>query len=115
MTPDSSLNLEAALQRLGGSTKLLRDLARFFIEDHEELLRRLESAVASGDCNEALRAAHSLKTLAANLDAEQPCVKAASEIERNARDGNLTVASSLLPQLKQAAAEFREQLRDLGT
>jgi HPt (histidine-containing phosphotransfer) domain-containing protein len=110
-------NLTAALARLGGDERLLRDLAIFYLEDVPPLVERLRDAIERGDAEETLRAAHTIKALSANFDA-QAATAAAQVIERSAKAGELSSAAENLPDLVVAVdavqaslqAEFRDNL-----
>ena len=80
----------AALDRLvewGGET-LLSQLLHLFLENSRERLDQIAAAVAAGgDLDQAHRAAHALKSSAANLGAMQVSAIAA-ELERSAADSD---------------------------
>jgi len=63
------LDLEAALKRLGGDRNILVELAKMFAEDSPGLLDGIEQGIQQARYNEAGRAAHSLRGLAANFSA----------------------------------------------
>jgi len=56
-----SWNRIEALDRIGGDEELLRDLCQIFLEESPKLLQKLQQAVAAGDSDGVMRAAHSLK------------------------------------------------------
>lgn len=87
--PENVCDLSAALARMGGDAALLRQLARFFAEDAPVYLARLQDALAANDRAGVQHAAHSLKGLAANFDA-QAAVLAALRVEEWASEGGLT-------------------------
>lgn len=90
----SGLQLDAALQRLGGDTALLRKLLRRFCETQADCQAQVETALASGDRAGAVRVAHSLKGLAGNIGARALAAHAA-ELEaclRHARDDDAALA-----------------------
>lgn len=84
---DSVLNVPAALDRLGGDRQLFDDLATFFQEDSPGLLAELRDAIGNVDCLNSLRAAHSLKGLAANFGAER-AVAALQAVESKSAANN---------------------------
>jgi PAS domain S-box-containing protein len=89
LSPDKPvLNLATALSRLGGDRALLRDMAGFFLEDADQLLNSIDSALERGDAEQVQRNAHSIKGLAANFNAE-PCVTVAQTIEDTAKQKKL--------------------------
>jgi hypothetical protein len=58
---------QPALKRLGGDVRLLRELVQFFYEDSDRLVCDLREAVAAGDSDQIVNAAHALKGLTASL------------------------------------------------
>ena len=61
------IDLHAALQRLGGSTKAYARFLTRFVDDHPRQLAELRSSVAAGDFRAGARVAHTLKGLAGTL------------------------------------------------
>lgn len=106
----SLINREAALQRLDGNQELLKDLFGFFLEDAPRLLEAANTSIQNGNAAEAERAAHSLKGLAANFDAES-CVTAAKRLEDIARTKRLDQASQALERLQAAVQQLSEELQ----
>ncbi len=100
----SVINRGAALARLGGSEELLNDMIGFFLDDAPALLGTAAQSVAANDKTETIRAAHSLKGLAANVDALK-VVMLAQQLEDIGRTGQLEDALALLPPLRQAIAD----------
>jgi HPt (histidine-containing phosphotransfer) domain-containing protein len=74
-------NLEATLQRLAGDHELVRMLIRVFLDDAPVLLQQIRAMVLASQWPEAHRAAHSLRGLAANIEAG-PVVDAAFAVEQ---------------------------------
>ena len=106
------LDLEAALRRLDGDHDLLRDVASFYAQDAEPLLREIEQALAVADAEEAGRAAHSLKGLASNFG--PACAAAAEAVEHAARERDLRRAGELLPALTAEVERLTAALRTAG-
>lgn len=100
--PAVAIDLSTALRRIGDDRSLLRDLAMFFVEDVPGLLTQLRSAIPEGAAEEVERAAHSIKGLAANLDAK--LVHGwAQRLEEAGRRSELEGACGLLDQLDREA------------
>ena len=99
---------DGALKRLGGDEELFQELMSYFIEDAPELLKTIEAGLAAGSAESIRRAAHSLRGLAANFDAEEAMAIACS-IEQMASKGDLQPVPSALAHL---AVEVRS-LRDV--
>ncbi len=66
----TGLQLDAALQRLGGNVPLLRRLLEHFCESEADIAARIGQALQEGDQDTALRLAHTLKGMAGNIGAE---------------------------------------------
>ncbi|MBN2489888.1 MAG: ATP-binding protein [Planctomycetes bacterium] len=104
------VDLDAALNRLEGNEQLLADLVRFFLDDHERLLARIESALARRRFDELLRATHRLKGLLSNLDAPL-AVRATARLEALCREDDLPGAQGALPGLREELGRVRHELR----
>jgi HPt (histidine-containing phosphotransfer) domain-containing protein len=103
-------NRQTALQRIGGDEQLLHDLALFYLEDAPALLTQLQDAMQQADAEGVTHAAHTLKSLSANLDAHQAAALA-SIVERIGRSGNLASAPDLLAELDAAVHAVLRSLR----
>ncbi len=108
----AAAEFQPALSRLGGSVELLCELARFYLEDAGGLITAMESGVQSGDARAAERAAHSLKGLAANFDAEQLITHCAAA-EDAARRGDLAEYARQLPAIHESSQRLESRLREL--
>lgn len=75
--PDTSLpaidglQLDVALQRLGGNTALLRKLLQRFCDSQQSLERDIHDALGRSQGEDAVRLAHTLKGLAGNIGATE--------------------------------------------
>jgi HPt (histidine-containing phosphotransfer) domain-containing protein len=88
-----------ALNRLGNDQELFQELASFFREDAPGLLAAIRSGLAEGNAEETMRAAHSLRSLVSNFDAEN-AASIAGSIEQSARNGELQSMSAALAELE---------------
>jgi HPt (histidine-containing phosphotransfer) domain-containing protein len=79
-------NADAALERLDGDQELFAMLITVFQQDSVLLFEQLSSGISSGNLSQVERAAHSLKGLAANFDAQE-AAEVAYGIEAMARAG----------------------------
>jgi HPt (histidine-containing phosphotransfer) domain-containing protein len=102
--------LSTSLARLGGNVPLLKSLAGFLDEDAPGLVRRLKFAAEQRDADELRRAAHSLKGLVVNFDAEI-AARAAERLERIGDIGDWGQVHEGLRQMEQALAELTSELR----
>jgi HPt (histidine-containing phosphotransfer) domain-containing protein len=101
----------ARLQEWGGD-KLLRELVRIFLDNSPIRVGQIRAAVDGGDIKDAERAAHSLKSSAANLGAER--LRAlASEVERTASSADLEATRDRLGELEGAWKRVVSALEDI--
>jgi two-component system sensor histidine kinase/response regulator len=112
------ININTALQRLGGDKVLMGDLINFFFEDFPTLLEELRGSILRHDWNRLQRTAHSFKGLAANFDAA-PAVQAMQAIELQSTNQDPELLSRLLAdaeveiaRLTAALAEYQQQAQE---
>ena len=98
------IRLDGAQQRLGGDQELLRDMAAFFIDDAPQLVHTVRVAEREQDLEGVRRAAHSLKGLAANFEA-QTASDVALRVEDAAAKGESDEIRNLIPDLDAAFAD----------
>jgi two-component system sensor histidine kinase/response regulator len=103
------LNRKGALQRVGGSTSLLNRLSVQFLADLPGLVQACEAISQPERKDEALRALHSLKGVAATIGADA-LAKAASEAEQHGKSG---LAVNLDP-LRHVVAQTQQALLHIG-
>jgi signal transduction histidine kinase/CheY-like chemotaxis protein len=108
-----SWNRAEALDRIGGDEELLRDLCHIFLEESPKLMQKLQQAVATGDSDGVMRAAHSLKGEAGYLGAEGTS-HAARQLEEMGHDKDLSQAGPTLAVLEHEIASLRLDLKDLA-
>jgi len=109
----ASWNRTEALNRIGGDEELLRDLCHIFLEESPKLLHKLHEAVAAGDADGVMRAAHSLKGEAGYLGAVATS-QAARQLEEMGHNKDLSRASDTLAALKREVASLHLDLKDLA-
>lgn len=97
---NTSFNQDQALDRLGGDTDLLLQIAGIFCQTAPQKLAEIRQAMAAGDAGALTRAAHSVKGSVANFSAQRAW-EAARNLEMAARGGQLDLASQLVVQLEQ--------------
>ncbi|MEX0714682.1 MAG: response regulator [Pirellulales bacterium] len=105
------VDYRGALARLGGSTELFDDMARFFFEDSPGLFADIRRAIEAEDGKLLQRAAHSLKGLASNFGA-RCVVEAALELERIGAQGGLDQAPPLCKTLEDQLERLEEELKN---
>ena len=81
--PGGAIELEPALERLGGDRELYTELAGVFRKECPALIEEMRRAIASGDSKTLTRGAHTLRGAASNLGAVS-VLEAAAETERRA-------------------------------
>ncbi len=88
-TPDAQiLDWEMALQRVGGSEELLRQLASLFLKECGKSMAEVRQAITTVDAARLRRAAHTLRG-SADCIAAAPVVEMARRLELMGRDRNL--------------------------
>jgi histidine phosphotransfer protein HptB len=105
----------AALARLKewGGEKLLSQMVRLFLDNSPARMDQIRDGMGGGDISEAEKGAHSLKSSAANVGAEELRALAAS-MERHASQKEEAEASSLLPDLENAYARACAALAEIA-
>ena len=102
-------NRTETLARIGGDQELLRDLCHIFLEESPKLLQALRQAVASGDADGVMRAAHSLKGEAGYLGAVGTS-QAAQQLEEMGHNKNLSRANDTLAVLEREVTSLHLDL-----
>jgi two-component system sensor histidine kinase/response regulator len=113
---ESAINLATidALRELDedGGMDLVRQLVGSFLASADDHLERVVTAAAHGDAKTLGKAAHSLKSSAANLGA-QALAGCYRELEKCARDGRIDDLRGLLEQTRREHQRALLQLREL--
>jgi two-component system, sensor histidine kinase and response regulator len=102
-----------ALQRIGGSEEILRELAKEFLGEAPRLLEAARDALQSGDAVEVRRQAHTLKGSAA-LFVATPAVEAARRLEEIGESGDLQEADEALARLTELIADLSGALKQVA-
>jgi len=102
-----------ALERIGGDQQLLQDLCQIFLEESPKLMAKLREAIASGDCDGIMRAAHSLKGESSYLGAGGTS-QAARQLEDMGRNRDLSRADGTLAELEREIASLHDELKGLA-
>jgi signal transduction histidine kinase/DNA-binding NarL/FixJ family response regulator len=90
-----AFNPQDLLKRVGGNPRVLRDLARIFLEDTPKRKSAIRKAIAAQDSEALARAAHALRGSVATLGASE-IAEDARKIEAMGRSGRITEASDIL-------------------
>ena len=104
---------DRSLARLGGDPRLFAEIVVLFLEDSPKLLDLARKSIEQSNLAELERAAHSLKGLSVNFDADE-LASAAAAVEQHAHhhDGQRALAcfqdmERELARLQQSLSEFR--------
>jgi HPt (histidine-containing phosphotransfer) domain-containing protein len=110
--PENVLNVDSALEMLGGDMDLLREVVEMFLTDLPNKLEELRTGIAQSDPDKVRRVAHSLKGAAANIAAED-VRSSAFEIEQLASNGDLDSVVTRVPELERRIQALVEAIRVL--
>jgi PAS domain S-box-containing protein len=100
------------LKPFGNDWSFFKEIAEVFLSDYPRQIDRLRSCAESGDAAAFRRAAHSLKGMLLNFQAEGPAEKAL-RLETQGRAGDLAGAGPLVEELAGEIKPLEEQLRQL--
>ncbi len=92
-----------------GGDKLVGQMIKLFLANSPERVEQIRTGVDGGDTKEAERAAHSLKSSAANVGSME-VRRIALEMEGAANRGDLAAVRDLLPSLEEAYGRTRAAL-----
>ena len=111
MAMDPTIIDPAALARLEewGGPKLSNEIMRLFLENGPTRMDQVRTALTGSDLDLAERGAHSLKSSAANIGAEE-VRRIANDVEIASSEGQLQRVRELLPDLEEA---FSLAIREL--
>jgi two-component system, sensor histidine kinase and response regulator len=108
-----SWNKAEALGRIEGDEELLQEMCQIFLDNSPKLLQKLHQAVATGDADGVMCAAHSLKGASSCLSASATS-HAARQLEEMGRNRDLSRASDTLAMLDRELADLNLDLKALG-
>jgi len=109
----ASWNKAEALARIGDDTELLQELCQIFLEESPKLMLKLQQAMAAGDSDAVMRAAHSLKGESSYLGAGGTS-QAARQLEEMGRNQDLSRASEVVAVLEQELKRLHLDLQELA-
>ncbi len=96
-------DIQAALARANGKPQLLRKMLLSFRDQNKDAAGELRAQIAAGKTEEACRLAHTLKGVAATLEAKE-LASAAANIEHTLREGLVGGMEGLITTLESALA-----------
>jgi PAS domain S-box-containing protein len=97
------------LQEAVGGEKLMNDLLAIFLENASKLVSELEQAIAQGDAEKLMRAAHSLRGSSATLGASS-LATLCQKLETMGRERQLEGAAAQMAQLETEYARVKAAL-----
>jgi len=100
------------LERVEGDQELLAEMVHLFEEDAPKLLAAMRDALHRCDMVVLERAAHSLKGAAGNLSAKAAAA-AASQLEKDAKNGDVETARGSLVEVERAVKQLLPALAEL--
>jgi two-component system sensor histidine kinase/response regulator len=109
---DDNLYRESMLKRLEGDSQLLTELVQLFLEEGPQLLEAMRKALQQGDMHTLGRSAHSMKGALGNFLADT-AVSAASQLEGDAKRGDLEAATAGLATLEVVVERLLAELASL--
>jgi two-component system sensor histidine kinase/response regulator len=95
----TGVDVESGLTRVGGNRALYGKLLLKFRKGYRDAVGQLRSLVAADDLESATRLAHSVKGVAANLGVDA-LARAAAELEKRFRAGELEVPTAVLQEFE---------------
>jgi HPt (histidine-containing phosphotransfer) domain-containing protein len=101
--------LNGLLEMTGGDQDFVDELVDTYIEDGQDQVAGLREAVTSGDDNELVRPAHSLKSSSLNIGALQ-LGALCRQLEEDSRRGSVADAEARVAAVARAFDEAREAL-----
>jgi signal transduction histidine kinase/DNA-binding response OmpR family regulator/HPt (histidine-containing phosphotransfer) domain-containing protein len=109
----SGIDMEAALNGIGGDTVLLYKIMASFLHDHQGDALAIRQALAGGDMPLAQRITHTLKGVSGSIRAAE-LQPAATALDAALREGTTDSYPELLDALERALASVTDSLAHLG-
>ncbi len=106
------LDLETALERLGGDKEFLIELLEELVQQIDQTLPELKSAVESENYDAVRSMAHGIKGAAANLGADK-AMEIFYNLEMMGKGHDLTGAMEALAAAEQLNAQLKERIKTL--
>lgn len=101
LLPDDldSIDMETGLRRCGGNASLYKRLLNEFVESHSDDYQKIIDALEQGDFTSALRVAHTLKSVAGGIGANN-LFQSAEQVENSLKKMSATPADAFLSRLE---------------
>ena len=107
MLVEAGIDIDEALARMAGKYELIERFLKRFPQD--ENFARLKKGLEDNNCQEAFRAAHTLKGVCANLSMNRLKELVSTQVEY-LREENLVSAKELMPEVSRAYEKMVEDL-----
>ncbi len=104
-----ALDKEMLLNAFEGDWEFLKEVVDVFLSDYPKLLEDLRNASRTGDSETLMRAAHSLKGMLKNFQAD-PAANVAFELEKKGKGDNFDGVPEAIDNLTAQAAELEKAL-----
>ncbi|MEK7774435.1 MAG: Hpt domain-containing protein [Candidatus Zixiibacteriota bacterium] len=102
-----------ALKTVDGDTKLLGNLLRLFVEEHEQLLSAVRESIAANDAEQVMFSAHRLKGALRTLGANRAS-DFAERLELRGRERQLDNVQSCFDSLENETRQFVRTIADFS-
>ncbi|MDH4128585.1 MAG: response regulator [Spirochaetota bacterium] len=106
------MNTEIALNRMGGDSKLLVEMAKIFMERHPSLVLDIKTAIEKDDPFGLEYAAHKIKGTVSIFEATK-CLNLAKELEIIAKESNFANAKEIFIQFEKEIEKLNSSLLKL--
>ncbi|HOS95986.1 MAG TPA: Hpt domain-containing protein [Armatimonadota bacterium] len=111
--PELDVDLELALDQIGGDRELLVEIAAIFLDSYPDHVAELERNLADNDLPLAARTAHAIKGAVSNFGAPG-AIAAALAVEDAAKTGDMAKTWAAFARLKEALAVVHTALAPLA-
>ncbi len=108
-----AVDFQGAMVRLGGDRQLFLDFVQILGEDGPVLIKKIETAIDSSDCQQLEHSAHALKGLVSNFGARD-CVADALLLEQAGRSEDLSNVDAPFQRLIENHQHLLCELETLG-
>jgi len=108
----AAINKETLLKAFDGDWNFLKEVVDVFLSDYPRLLDDLRRAHKESDSDTLMRAAHSLKGIMKNFQAE-PAAEAAFELEKKGKENNFDGVPDAIENLAGQVADVDKILRGI--
>jgi signal transduction histidine kinase/DNA-binding NarL/FixJ family response regulator len=110
---DAQLDEQELLRRLGGNPKVLRDVAKIFVQDTPKRISAIRKAIAQGDGKALVAAAHALRGSVAMLGGVG-IANGIRKIETLGREGRVGEAGKILASFEGKLSAFVTRMAELA-